>query len=196
MKNNEIVLKAVKVLKQGGVVVLPTATVYGLAVEAQNQRAVKKIYKIKGRSEKKPLVLMLAYKKQLGQLPIFISKSQENLIWKIWPKPVTFIVKTTKKFAGLFYSQNETIALRLADHPLTKKIIAGFGGFLATTSANYSGSAAAGCLEEIPKTLLKKADLVIDGGHTIFQKPSTIIDLTAETPKILRQGAYEISGKL
>jgi len=186
---NNLVNKTASIIKKGGVVIFPTATVYGLGCDCGNPRAVRKIYRIKGRSWKKPLVLMLSSKSQLEKLPIKIQAEIKRNIKKIWPGPVTFIIKCEKSFAKQLNSKNGTLALRLADHPVTKKIISSFGGFLATSSANFSGEMAAADFSEIPQKLLKIADFAIDGGRTRHQLPSTIVDLTAEKPVILRAGA-------
>jgi len=138
------------------------------------------------------LVLMLANKKQLDLIPIKINSKIKKIIKNIWPRPVTFIIKTTKKFARKFNSRNQTLALRLADHSITKKIIQRFGGYLATTSANFSGGRAAADFSEIPQKLLKMVDYAIDGGRTLYQQSSTIVDLTGEKPKIIRRGAAKL----
>jgi L-threonylcarbamoyladenylate synthase len=185
-----LIEKAVSCLKNGGVIIFPTATVYGLGAAFSNKAARRRIYRLKKRPSRKPLVLMLASKRHLSRSPLALSLVQKALIDEIWPAPVTFVVKAPAKLARQAGSKNGTLAIRLADHPLTKKIIGKMKTGLLTTSANISSELAARKIEEIPTDLLSNVELVIGAGPTKHRLASTVVDITGAKPQILRPGAF------
>jgi len=170
--------KAVGVLRRGGLVIFPTDTVYGLGASIRFPKTIKKIYWIKKRSEKKPLVFLIGFKKDIRK---FINRSSgevKKLIRDFWPGPLT-LVFSSKKY--------RTIALRMPDHRIALGLIRGAGA-LAVTSANLSGRKENVSLKGVEDRLLKETDLCIDGGRAILGRVSTVLDVTEHPFKVLRRG--------
>lgn len=177
----EGIKEAAEIIKAGGLVIFPTETVYGLGADFANPKAVEKIYQIKGRLSDKPLTVHIADKEDVEKLiknppPIFYALSSV-----FWPGPLTLILK----------AEDKNIGLRLPDNKIARDLIRESQTFLVGPSANISGDQSPTTLEEALKDLDGKVDLAIDGGETRLGKESTVLDLTAIKPKILRQGAIE-----
>lgn len=163
-------------LKRGGVAVIPTDTVYGLAVDGRNRQAVEKIYRIKRRPPSKPLVRLVADRSEV--LPLLSSPGAVRLLEKFWPGPLTVILKT----AG-----GETSGYRMPAHDLVRELIRAGGVELAATSANRSGEPAITSPEAAAAAFGGEVDLILDGGELSGQA-STVLDLTVSPPRILREG--------
>jgi L-threonylcarbamoyladenylate synthase len=187
------ILQAVETLKNGGVILLPTETVYGIAVDARNKSAVEKIYEIKNRDYSKPLQIMVSSVEEAKKIAEFNNKAQE-LAKKYWPGALTIILKLKPDYlANNFNKMNDTVGIRIPNHSLALEILRAFNSPLAVTSANISGKGDNISFAEAKTSLGDKLDLLIDGGSSDIGISSTVIDLTDETnPKILRQGSVII----
>jgi len=186
--NNQTFQQAIKYLKSGKLVAVPTETVYGLAADATNLDAVKKIFAVKGRPLNHPLPLMVAQNSNLNNLAIDTPKIAYKLIEKFWPGPLTIILKRASHISDIITGGLVTIGLRCPDHPLTQKILQSFPQGLAAPSANLFGEPPPTSAEDVKKALGNKIDLIVDGGTCKLKTSSTIVDLTGPKPKILRQG--------
>jgi L-threonylcarbamoyladenylate synthase len=179
VKLNQKPLRGVEnILRNGGVVICPTDTVYGFLADAANKIAVKKIFKFKKRPKSKPLAVFIKDIKMAKELAE-INKEQEKELKKHWPGKFTFILKAKK---------GRTIGLRVPKNKLIIDIIKKIGP-LAQTSVNISGQPELNKISDIVKTFEKsktQPDLIIDGGSLPKRKPSTIIDLTKNNIKIIR----------
>lgn len=175
IKQQKALNKAIEILKAGGVVVCPTDTVYGFLADAQNKKAVNKIYKIKERPKSKPLPFFVSNLKMAKELAQ-ISKGQEKILKKKWPGKFTFVLKDKKG--------KKTIALRVPKHNLLSKILKKINRPLAQTSVNISGQPELNNIKDIEKIL--GVDLIIDGGNLPKRKPSTIMDLSGLEIKKIR----------
>jgi L-threonylcarbamoyladenylate synthase len=171
-----------RILRCGGVAVVPTDTVYGLVCDGLNEEAKKKIFKIKGRSEEKPLIGFVDTIKKVQRFAE-IPEEKVPLIKRDWPGKKTFVLKS-KETISYMTAGTGTIAFRIPDHIFLLKLLKRFDT-LASTSANISGQKAPSSIEEIPDKLKEKVDIVIDGGITPGI-PSSIIDLTGKDPIRLR----------
>lgn len=187
-------IKAILLLKQGGVIAHATETCYGFACDIYDREALKSLYKLKKMDIKKPVSIMVASMKQAKKYGFF-SKKSEQLAKKYWPGPLTIIVKR-KKFLPKFLNPSiKTIGIRVPGHELTLKILRRFGGPLATTSANISGSPSPYSVSAIKKQFAGekiKPDFILDSGRLPKNPPSTIIDMSARRIKILRKGKIKI----
>lgn len=177
--------KAVKILKNGGIVAFPTDTVYGLGADATNQKAVTKIYQIKSRDKNKPLIILVGRKsdaiKILTESPIV-----ENVLKKFWPGTLTIIGKL-KNNALSHLAKNNTLGVRMPNNKIFLSIARSCEFPIASTSANLSGEKPATTASDVARIMGDRINLIIDGGKA-DRIPSTIVDLTARSPKILRQG--------
>lgn len=170
--------EAVRVLRRGGLVIFPTDTVYGLGASIRFPKTIRKIYRIKKRSGKKPLVFLIGFKKDIGKFTNKLSNEAKKLARDFWPGPLT-LVFPSKKY--------KTIALRMPDHRIALGLIRGAGP-LAVTSANLSGKKENVTLKAVENQLLQETDLCIDGGKVPLGRVSTVLDVTNHPFQVIREG--------
>ncbi len=187
---SDAIAQAVRTLEAGGLVVMPTDTVYGLAAAADDRPALTKLFAAKGRPPDKPVVIMVADGRAAMRLAEFPAAAQK-LAEAFWPGPLTLVLPAA---AGLTLSTTltagrPTIGLRVPDHPAALAILRAFGRPLAVTSANPSGAQTAAEAHEIEAELGHLVDLVLDGGAAPSGAPSTILEVTTSALKLLRHGA-------
>jgi len=176
-------LEAAKVLNRSGTVVFRTETVYGLGALPDDENAVKRLYDTKKRSPDKPLQILVKNREQVELLTSEISKTADQLMEKFWPGPLTLVFKKAKSVPDIVSANGPTVGLRMPDDPFLLVLI-GLVGPIASTSANLSGQPDPKTADEIKI----EADLLIDGGPAGTGRPSTVIDVSSDVPKILRQG--------
>ena len=171
-----------KALKEGGLAIVPTDTVYGLVCDGLNEKAKDRIFEIKGRSEQKPLI---GFVDTIEKIEQFAEMLPENipLLKKSWPGAVTFILKAKLNLCRITSGDGKT-AFRIPDHKFLMMLIKSFD-ILASTSANISGGKTPSRIEEIPDTVKDKVDIVIDGG-ALPGNPSSIWDVTGKNHICLR----------
>ena len=187
----ETIEEAARIIKDGGLVALPTETVYGLGTDALNEEAVKKIFEIKGRPLDKPLSILIGRKEKLIKYVQEIPKAAEILIAKFWPGPLTLIFKASSFIPDIVRGRNNTIGIRMPDCKIARKIIQASGVPLACPSANLSGKPSPTKAFEVAKGLRERIDLILDGGETKIGVESTVLDLTTSPPSILREKALK-----
>jgi L-threonylcarbamoyladenylate synthase len=192
-KSDDVVARAVEVLRAGGVIALPTETVYGLAADVENPAAVARIYAIKGRPADHPLIVHVYDVAALGDYVATVTPALRRLAARFWPGPLTAIVARGPRTPRTVTGGQETVAVRVPDHPLARAILATFGGALAAPSANRFGRVSPTTAEHVRADLGDEVDLVVDGGPARVGVESTIVDLTGAVPAILRAGAITAS---
>ena len=191
----KVIGETVEVIKMGGVATVPTDTVYGLIADATNEKAVRKIFKIKKRSLKKPIPIFVKDLKMAKSLAI-INKNQEKFLKKFWPGKVTVILKVkNKKFPKGSFSKDKKIGLRIPNYKLVNILLEKLNFPLTGTSANISGKPGSTKIREVLKQFENQfstrsgggqPDLILDAGNLKPSLPSTVIDL--ENLEILREG--------
>ncbi|MBQ1285246.1 MAG: threonylcarbamoyl-AMP synthase [Lachnospiraceae bacterium] len=188
----EDIKAAGEVLKQGGIVAFPTDTVYGLGAVFDDEKAVRKIFAAKGREEKKPLSILVADIVQVELLSEIksgeMAQKAERLMKKFWPGALTLIFQKKPGIPDAVTAGGETIGIRMPDMELTRELIRAAGKPLAAPSANTSGKRSSVSAREVLEDLDGKIDMVIDGGTCPVGVASTVVDMTGETPVILREG--------
>jgi tRNA threonylcarbamoyl adenosine modification protein (Sua5/YciO/YrdC/YwlC family) len=177
------------VLDQDGVVSLPTDTVYGLCCRADRPRAVKRIYRIKGRDRKKPLVLFVQGPDALDRYGSAVGDTARRLAATFWPGPLTIVVKAAPLVLDWKLGLGGTIGMRAVAHPLVPELIALTGVPLASTSANRSGEPDASSGIAVLRALGGDPDLVVDGGELPRNRISTVVAVTGSNPVLLRRGS-------
>jgi len=182
MPQEEAIRQAAKVLKNGGLVIIPTETVYGIAADAQDKKALDKLYKIKNRPKDKPFSILIARDSQARELAIDIPPAAYKLMHRFWPGALTVILKSPS--AG-------KVGLRMPDHPVALAIVAESGLALACPSANISDQPAPVNFEQALESMDGRVDLAIDAGASKVGSESTIVDLTVEPAQIARSGAIK-----
>lgn len=190
---NEILLKAKEVLIKGGVIAYPTETLYGLGAKYDLESALEKIFQLKNRPEEKALTLIIGKFEQLSLITESISPLAKDLIEKFWPGPLTLVFKAKKGLSERL-KINNTIAVRIPGESFALRLARSVEFPITATSANISNLPAAQDAETVLNYFDGKLDLVIDGGRTVIKQPSTIVDVSTETIKVIRQGIIDING--
>lgn len=199
MLNNDLLQKAIKILDDGGLVGIPTETVYGLAADAENQEAVQSIYKAKNRPSNHPLIVHLANAKAIPRWVSDFNEDAKKLTDTFWPGPLTIILKKSDVAKDFVTGGQDTVALRCPSHPIAHRLLEifdrGQGKGLAAPSANSFGRISPSTAQHVRDDLGEKpegkVDLIIDGGPCEVGIESTILDLSGDTPRILREGAID-----
>jgi len=187
-ENKKIIKEAVKIIRRGGLIAFPTETVYGLGANALDKKAVKKIFKAKGRPSDNPLIVHIADFTELFRLVKKIPKITEILAKKFWPGPLTLIFLKKKIVPNKVTAGGNTVAIRIPKNKTALKLIKDSGFPIAAPSANLSGRPSPTTAQHVFEDLGEKIDLIIDGGKTDIGVESTVVDLTVKPPQILRPG--------
>lgn len=170
-----------QVINQGGIIIYPTDTLYGLGADIFNKKAIKRIFQIKGRNSKKPISVMVSSIAEIKKLA-YLNKKQEEIIGGLLPGPFTVILKKKKIVSDLITAGSQKVGIRIPDSKFCQRLAKNLP--ITTTSANLSGQKPTLNFKKLVKMFGKKIDLIVKG-QNLSGKPSTIIDLTVEPPKIL-----------
>ena len=179
--------QATECLTTGGILAVPTDTVYGLGADAFNAEAVQKLYTLKGRPDGKPIPLMLGAVADVEQVAQNLPSFFFHLTERFWPGGLTIIVEA-KNLLPIVTAGGNTVGIRIPNHPVLLQILREFGGPMAITSANLSGEPPATSVQELGAELAAKIDSVVDGGPTPGPVPSTVYDISVSPPCIRRHG--------
>ena len=182
---------ATDAVRGGGLVVLPTDTVYGLGADAFNARAVAALLAAKGRGREMPPPVLVGSRAALGALVASMPPAGEVLVDRFWPGALTLVCRHTPHLAWDLGDMRGTVAVRMPDHPLALDLLAATGP-LAVSSANLTGHAAATTAQEAEAMLGASVSVYLDGGPSGSATPSTIVDLTGASPRLLRLGAISL----
>ena len=188
--DEELLQQAAHILRDGGLVAYPTDTVYGLAVDPTNVEAVGKLSEAKNRDPSQPMPHLIA---NVGILPAVVSEvpdTARDLMRAFWPGGLTIILHKAQNYASA--ATDDTIGLRVPDHPVPRALSSLLGGPITGTSANIAGGPEPLSADDVHQALGEAVDLIIDGGPCPGDRPSTVIDCTSEPPRILRTGAVSI----
>jgi len=181
--------QAIEILKRGGIVAFPTDTVYGLGANALDEGAVLRVYEAKGRPRHLALPLLLADISQIGAVARPVPEIAWRLAQRFLPGGLTLVLHKASSVSTVVSGGGEKIAVRVPNHPVPLALIEGLGAPITGTSANLTGSPSPDTAEEVHQQMGDRVDLVIDGGRCPGGMDSTVLDLTGETPRILREGA-------
>jgi len=180
--------QAGEIIRRGGLVAFPTETVYGLGGDALQSDSSRKIYAAKGRPSDNPLIVHIADLKDLGSITEKIPSSALTLAEHFWPGPLTMIFSRSSLVPKETTGGLDTVAVRMPSHPVALALIESSGGYIAAPSANLSGRPSPTLASHVMQDLNGRIDAVIDAGPVRIGLESTIVDLTQETPVILRPG--------
>lgn len=184
---------AVEELRSGGVIGLPTETVYGLAADASNERAVQRIFEIKGRPAGHPLIVHTASASAaLNDWAAGENRWGEQLAEAFWPGPLTLIVESSGRAAPAVTGGRFTVGVRVPDHPVALEVLRRFDGGVAAPSANRFGLVSPTTAAHVRADLGNAVAVVLDGGSSAVGVESTIIELTGPGPVLLRPGAISV----
>jgi L-threonylcarbamoyladenylate synthase len=185
--------EAVRVIRDGGVIALPTDTLYGLGADPFRPDAVARVFAIKGRSAERALPLIAADADQVaerfGPLPALACR----LASRFWPGPLTLLLAAPAALAAGVSGGDGTVGIRIPSHAVARALCRGCGSPLTATSANMSGVAPSADPREVERTLGDRLDLLVDAGTTAGGPPSTIVDAIGASPRLVREGAISWS---
>lgn len=187
-ENQEVLEAAGQIICQGGLVAFPTETVYGLGGDALNKESAKKIYEAKGRPSDNPLIVHICRMEDLVPIVEEIPKAAYKLAEKFWPGPLTMIFKKSDLVPRETTGGLDTVAVRMPSHPMAAKFIEYAGGYVAAPSANLSGRPSPTKAKYVIEDMDGRIDMILDGDSSEIGLESTIVDVTGETPMILRPG--------
>ena len=180
---------AVRILKNGGVVAVPTDTLYGLAANPFDEAAVERIFRLKGRSKTLALPLLLADADDISKYAKAVPELASTMVNHFWPGTLTIVLNKSDAIPESVSGGADTIALRVPDHSVPRAIARKLGVPITGTSANRSGESAFTTAEAVRREFGDELDLIVCGGETPSGLASTVLDLSSDPPGILRQGA-------
>jgi L-threonylcarbamoyladenylate synthase len=187
----EVLQHAVDILKKGGIVAYPTETFYGLGVKFDLENSLIKLYNVKQRPEDKAMMLIIGNKKLLPIVTAYISNVAVTLMERFWPGPLTIIFPAKENLSDYITAGTRKVAVRVPGESFALHLAKSTSFPITATSANPSGIPPAQDAETVIKYFGDKIDLVVDGGSTSGGLPSTIVDVTENEIKILREGAIK-----
>lgn len=186
-----LISRVVENLQQGGVIIYPTDTIYGLGCDIFNRKGVKKIFQIKQRDQRKPFSFICS---DLAEVANYARVS--NFAFKIMkrhlPGPYTFVLEASRIVPDALMTKQKTVGIRIPDNHICQAIVSALGHPLVTTSANISGDATPQDPEDLHESMGRMVDIVVDGGITLGDH-STVISLLNDKIEVLREGSGDIS---
>jgi tRNA threonylcarbamoyl adenosine modification protein (Sua5/YciO/YrdC/YwlC family) len=183
--------RAVQVLRNGGVVVMPTDTVYGLTCSINRHDAINRIYKLKDMDPKKPLSILVGDMSAVGKYAKGVSTPAFRILKRVLPGPYTFIFEATSEVPKIMLRKRRTIGIRMPDNPIALALLAEMGEPLLSSSIRDPDQDFVNDPEEIERSLGNKVEMVIDGG-ILTPTPSTVVDLSGPEPVLLRDGKGDV----
>jgi len=180
--------RAARSIQKGEVIAFPTDTFYGLGADALNPRAVEKVFEIKQRDRKKPILVLVSNFGQAADLVKDVPSEAWRLMSRFWPGPLTLVFVASDKVPDLITAGTGKIGIRVPGDPLTTLLLRTFAVPITATSANRSGAASPTTAQEVLETLGHEVALILDAGKTPGGMPSTVVDVTTSPITLLREG--------
>ena len=186
--NEESIALAAKLLQQGELVALPTETVYGIAADARNGEAVKKIFEAKGRPQDNPLIVHICGMEMLHGIVSEVPERAKKLAAAFWPGPLTMVMPRGPEVSEVTCAGLDTVGVRMPSHPVVQAVIKASGVAFAAPSANLSGKPSPTNAQDTFVDMDGRLPLILDGGESAVGVESTVVAVTGEHPMILRPG--------
>jgi len=183
---------AAAVLEAGGTVAFPTESFYGLGADALDPEAVARVFRIKGRAESRPVLVLVDSVERALSLVAGAGTEVRALMARHWPGPLTLVLPAGPTVLPAITAGTGTVGVRVPGHPVTLALLRAAGRVLTGTSANRSGEPPPSCAEEVARQLPGLVDVILDGGPTAGGAGSTVADCTVWPPRILRQGPVHL----
>ena len=181
--------EAAALMKEGGLVVFPTSSFYGLGTGAFNAEAVDRVFRVKNRDPQKPVLILVACLADVATLVRSIPQRAMRLMEAFWPGGLTLVFQAADLLPSNLTGYTGKIGIRLPSHPVASALVTAMGGPITGTSANLSGKSSCTAVAEIDRYIKDQVDLVLDAGKLAGGKGSTVVDVTQDPPKVLREGA-------
>lgn len=178
-----------KIIKEGGIVIFPTETVYGIGTNGLNEKAVQQLYEVKQRPLNKPISLLVNSIDMIEEIAKDITDIEYELIKEFFPGPLTIILKKKDIVPNILTANQDTVGIRMPANKIALKLVDYAGVPIATPSANISGRPSGTNIKDIMEDFDGKVDYFVDGGPSKIGRASTIVKIEKGIPKILRKGA-------
>ena len=182
-------VQAARIIQRGGVIAFRTDTFYGLGADPLNAQAVHKIVELKGREEGKPILILISDLELISNYLTHTSEQFNALSKRFWPGPLTLVGVARENLPEELTAGTGTVGIRLPADEEVRTLVRACGGALTATSANLSGASPARAAHEVAKYFPTGIDLILDGGEVTATEPSTVLDLTSQVPRVVREGA-------
>lgn len=190
--NEDELENVIKVIEDGGVVIFPTDTVYGIAANSLDEEAIKKLFDLKERNDNKPICVLTSSVDKIKKIA-YVRDEEQKIIDQYMPGALTIILDKKDNVSDVLTSNLKTVGVRIPNNEIALRILEKLEYPLATTSANISGKEAAVKKEDLITEFDGRVDIIIDGGITNLKVSSTIVKLDNNEIKILRQGTIKIT---
>jgi L-threonylcarbamoyladenylate synthase len=184
----EVIQRAVIVIKQGGTIAFPTRCLYGLGADAFNAAAVDRVFQLKQRPPQKPILILIDRRIQLERLVSHVSKAASGIMDQFWPGRVTLVFEAADTVPHYLTAGSGKIGIRLPGHPVAAALIESLESPLTGTSANLSGKPGCRCMDDLDPQLVQQLEAVLDAGVLKGGTGSTVVDVTGDIPRVLREG--------
>jgi L-threonylcarbamoyladenylate synthase len=189
----EVIDRAVEALRDGEVVAFPTETVYGLGADAQNPAAVRKVFELKGRPATHPLIVHLDHPRLLERWALNVPPAAQALAERFWPGPLTLVLRRAPAVDLAITGGQDTVAVRVPNHPVAQQLLRAFGGGIVAPSANRYGRVSPTRAEHVREEFGDAVKFILDGGDCKIGLESTIVSCVDAVPRMLRPGAITLS---
>ncbi len=185
----DLIIKAALVIQKGGVVAFPTRYLYGLGADAFNNEAVDRVFEIKQRPYNKPLLVLLDKQENLARLVRSVPSVAKRIMECFWPGEVTIVFEARGNLPANLTAGTGRIGVRMPQHPVASGLTSAVGSPITATSANLTGHVGCSQIQNLEPLIAEKLDLILDAGPLKGGTGSTVVDVTADFLKILREGA-------
>ena len=188
----ESITQAARILRDGGVAVFPTETVYGVGADIRCAESVGRVFALKKREPSQPLMAHCASPVQMLEYVAEVPEWVQPLVSRFWPGPLALIFRSSEKVPPVVTGGGQTIGIRMVGHPAARDLLEELGAPIAGTSANLHGEPATSLFAAVSPALLGQVDVALDAGLCGKDVPSTVLDVTQRPPRILRVGAVSV----
>ena len=183
------ILKASRIIRNGGVIIFPTQFLYGLGADALNAQAVDRIFELKRRAHRKPILILIGQQEDLPKLVRHVPSTAEAIMETFWPGAVTIVFEATDALPANLTAGTHKIGVRMPRHPIASALTKATGGPVTATSANVTGDSGCSAVSDIAPDIADQVDLILDAGILKGGNGSTVVDVTVDPPRIIREGA-------
>ncbi len=191
-EDDAVLFEAARILTKGGIVACPTETFYALAVDAGQETALQRLFEIKGRPTDKAILVLVADQDMAAEVAEVSTPLAKNLMSRFWPGPLTLILPAKAGLPRLLTAGTGTIGVRQPGHPLARRLCQLYGHPLTGTSANLSGREPLIKSSQVQEELGELIDLILEDGPGGGGLPSTILNVTVNPPRMVREGAISL----
>lgn len=188
----ESITRAARILRDGGVAVFPTETVYGIGADIRCPEAVSRVFALKKRDLSQPLMAHCASPLQMLEYVTEVPPWVQPLLGQFWPGPLSLVLRCSENVPSVVTSGGQTVGIRMVAHPATRDLLEELGAPIAGTSANLHGEPATSRFGAVNPALLGQVDVALDAGLCGKHVPSTVLDVTQRPPRVLRVGAVGV----